>query len=121
MTLIWSVLGLLYLAAMFTLIRIFTKNGGFWAGYYNITAMKTIICSTCDGYGQLWLKPEGSGVQLVKVPYRHRNLQAANDKPQLANLVDCDDCGGTGQVVTSGGPERFLRLPFPWPWRHWHL
>lgn len=99
------------------------RPGGMWVGYHNITGTVSVDCEHCDGYGLMMLQDEGTTTRVVKIP-DHLRLKRPDGtdnsaiKPPAANLKQCDYCRGMGAINESGGPDRFMKLPFPWPWRH---
>jgi hypothetical protein len=99
------------------------RQGGMWVGYHNITGTISVDCEHCDGYGLMWLQPEGNHTRIVKIPDHLRwklpdGRHDAQIEPAIGNLKECDYCRGMGAVNEPGGPDQFMKLPFPWPWRH---
>lgn len=98
------------------------RQGGMWVGYHNVTGTNPVDCENCDGYGLMYLQSEGNATRVVKIPH-HLRLKRPDGtdnsaiEPAIANLKQCDACGGMGAINESDGPDRFMKLPFPWPWR----
>lgn len=116
----WSLAGLAALICFWGSVW-FWREGGSWfaQGWLNHTKMTQVDCPVCNGHGWLVLREVHPGVMAyTKLPSYDEGDRY--HEPDDANAVECDACGGMGELLKeSGRGELFIRLPlalFRWRW-----
>jgi hypothetical protein len=112
----YIVIGVIYLGVISYFIKMHTDHGRFWVqGFKNAAHLTEAECTACNGYGNLWLRPYQGGTKLAKIPEEYGG--DAEHLPQIGDLSECEECGGSGFRVKETGREQFEYIPLDLPWR----